>query len=723
MINTSIKKFVILISAMSSLGLRAQWGSLSQEAARVDTSAAPPTVLSIDKPITYQGRVLKDLDKRKYTFISDCEASLESEVPQDVNTLVGLIRTGDLQQYDKAYINFHPIQVGLLNEYAKHPDYLHRQYVLMSFDDDVENSFVPVMDAIDERRKTDSTAFNNFQFVSMELYGKGNGGYLEYSDREYEYALAAYLNALFPLDTTVGLGGSDADDSEIPARIRSQVEGIRSMVSVGLWRLWQEEREIQVPSDEDGDTEDLDVDPSFSAVETFTLLRDSLYSISKDLEAFIPVENREAYQLLRPWLMPIPRDSVNDRVLVGESFFEQLEKRSQLIDRLKNEKKRVVILSSDPLELLAVNAFKPKVLPSLLEDLLASGVDKNFVARVFQVGVAGIYDHVLLQRNLDSAFRAALNVEIEGDTIVSDSQQVFSDITKRYLIKDGLEIQTIVLREGIGLDEMAAMDSAASVDWDNIDSDYEDSRSRKTFMQTQLALDVSYSLLQPTFRTKYITAIKDVMMNNGMQEITNWQAQGIGIGVNTVKGKIIQNHRLQIMQTSAGVNNNYQANYVLYSDMSVVPLGRFFSMGFGGFTGYAEQRVKNFTGFNGGFITQDQPGTVVRNPAYLYGLTAEPSIHIGPFFARVTGGYAWDLGESTWKYQNQSMNSGKGGFKSTGWYVMGELGLHWDFSESIYSGSSSTEYDDVVTDSVSVGLRKVGRKKLNNTSMKGGTAK
>jgi hypothetical protein len=72
-------------------------------------------------------------------------------------------------------------------------------------------------------------------------------------------------------------------------------------------------------------------------------------------------------------------------------------------------------------------------------------------------------------------------------------------------------------------------------------------------------------------------------------------------------------------------------------------------------------------------------------------------VHVGPFFARVTGGYAWDLGESTWMYQNEPMNNGSE-FKSTGWYLMGEVGLHWKFDDDLYSSASGrteiyTDYD------------------------------
>jgi hypothetical protein len=643
--------------------------------------------------------------------------------------LVSLIHSGDLQQFGAAYINFHPIQVGLLNEYLKHPDLRHKEYVKMSFDEDIENPFIQVMDAIDDRRKVDSMAFANFSFVSSELYGKAGGSYLEYSDREYEYALAAYLNALFPADTTLGLGGAEQNDENIPARIRSQVEGIRSLVSVGLWRLWQADQEIQVPGDEEDETESLDVDPAFSAVESITVLRDSLWAISAELEQYILPENRAAFQALKPWLKPIPRDSVNDRVLVGETFFEQWQKRANLVGQLKNEKRRVLVLGSDPIEQFAVHRYSAKVLPSLMEDLLMEGEKPGDISRVFIVG-DGVYEHTLMRLKLDSsAATSAMDTTIYpplsalGGTDTAalgddpfgmgkqDTVQLFTNITDKYLLKDSVQIETVVLQKATseeGWDFGALNDTA----WAYGGSDYEES-SKSSFMSKRiyrsvredvdLVFDVSYTQIRPIFRPKYLDAMRGVM---GMAEsaVLNLNTQGIGIGINTRSGKLLQNHRLQVAQTVGG-DNNYGATYVLYSDMTQFSLGRFFTFGLGGFTGYGEQRYKKFTNTSGGFINQDQPSFVVTNPAYLYGLTIEPTVHVGPFFARVTGGYAWDLGESTWMYQNEPMNNGSE-FKSTGWYLMGEVGLHWKFDDDLYSGGSRSEsysYDTV--EAVSVGKK------------------
>jgi hypothetical protein len=414
--------------------------------------------------------------------------------------------------------------------------------------------------------------------------------------------------------------------------------------------------------------------------------------------------------------------------LVGETFFEQWQKRANLVGQLKNEKRRVLVLGSDPIEQFAVHRYSAKVLPSLMEDLLMEGEKPGDISRVFIVG-DGVYEHTLMRLKLDSsAATSAMDTTIYpplsalGGTDTAalgddpfgmgkqDTVQLFTNITDKYLLKDSVQIETVVLQKATseeGWDFGALNDTA----WAYGGSDYEES-SKSSFMSKRiyrsvredvdLVFDVSYTQIRPIFRPKYLDAMRGVM---GMAEsaVLNLNTQGIGIGINTRSGKLLQNHRLQVAQTVGG-DNNYGATYVLYSDMTQFSLGRFFTFGLGGFTGYGEQRYKKFTNTSGGFINQDQPSFVVTNPAYLYGLTIEPTVHVGPFFARVTGGYAWDLGESTWMYQNEPMNNGSE-FKSTGWYLMGEVGLHWKFDDDLYSAGRRESYSYDAAATVSVGKK------------------
>lgn len=136
--NKNLKKhWALAACALCLTGLHAQW-DFAATSATADTTAMATTVGDASKPTTYQGRVLSALDQKKIVLFSACEVAVPNE-PTEVPNLVSLIRTGDLQRFEVAYINFHPLQVGLLNEYLKHPDQMHRNYVRMSFDEDVDN--------------------------------------------------------------------------------------------------------------------------------------------------------------------------------------------------------------------------------------------------------------------------------------------------------------------------------------------------------------------------------------------------------------------------------------------------------------------------------------------------------------------------------------------------------------------------------------------------------
>lgn len=685
----------------------------------------------------YQSRVLKDLEAKKWVFLSH---SSEHDLTAGIH-LASLIHSGDLERFEVAYVNYHPLQVGLLNAYLKHPDARHRDYVEIStkFADGV-HPFEPIMDAIDARRKIDSTAFDQFSFASTELIGQKLGAYLRYSLSEYEYALAACLVSMFPSDTTIGKGENASTDEQIPARIRRHVEAMHSLVSVGLWQLWQRRNNVQVPEYDEEDLENtvqLEVDPEFNAVNTVRLLRDSFSAIYSELENYILPENRDNFRLLSAFFRPLTQNDEQRSMMVGETFIEQLQKRTDLVEKLKNESRRTLIVVMEHLEQLGVNRYNPNVMPSLMEDLVMVGVNTKDMARVFITDENRSLNHILLRAladNDDLIDTAAGNTQYPPlsalgaqDTVLSadpfgmsetpnaDTLKLFLDVTKYYEVKDSIIIQTLVLATEPEVEDLNAnsMDSGfvslhSRNDLDRFDEDMEwgGNGPKRSFMsgksneEVNMLFDVSYTQIQPTFKPKYLNAMRDVMGLQGGDPL-NLMTQGIGIGFNSYNNGLIQNHRLQFTQSiPTTVGTTYGATYAIYSDMTHFPLGRFFSFGLGGFFGFGEQRYKQFTGFSGGFINQEQPSFMVKNPAELYGFTLEPTLHIGSLFARLTGGYAWDIGKDVWLYQGEPMNSGPG-FRSTGWYLMGEVGYHWKFATGNFEREYMTTTDStavVITD-------------------------
>ena len=190
--------------------------------------------------------------------------------------------------------------------------------------------------------------------------------------------------------------------------------------------------------------------------------------------------------------------------------------------------------------------------------------------------------------------------------------------------------------------------------------------------------------------------LNSVLRSEGLSEIGMIQSQGISLGVSYTSGgeegakRMIKNDRLVITQSSPLVNPNMRSTYMLWYDENQISMGRHFTLGVGGYTGYVRHELKNFTGVSGGFINQDQPSFKVANPAYIYGVSVTPALRFGNFYARGSAGYGWDFGKKTWNYQGSAMNS-KGGMKNTGLFMSAEIGYCYRFD-------FTSKDDDVVVD-------------------------
>ena len=190
--------------------------------------------------------------------------------------------------------------------------------------------------------------------------------------------------------------------------------------------------------------------------------------------------------------------------------------------------------------------------------------------------------------------------------------------------------------------------------------------------------------------------LNSVLLSEGLSEIGMIQSQGISLGVSYTSGgeegakRMIKNDRLVITQSSPLVNPNMRSTYMLWYDENQISMGRHFTLGVGGYTGYVRHELKNFTGVSGGFINQDQPSFKVANPAYIYGVSVTPALRFGNFYARGSAGYGWDFGKKTWNYQGSAMNS-KGGMKNTGLFMSAEIGYCYRFD-------FTSKDDDVVVD-------------------------
>jgi hypothetical protein len=195
-----------------------------------------------------------------------------------------------------------------------------------------------------------------------------------------------------------------------------------------------------------------------------------------------------------------------------------------------------------------------------------------------------------------------------------------------------------------------------------------------------------------------VGALNSVLRSEGLSEIGMINAQGMAFGISYRAGdgedggRIVKNDRFVFAQSSPLVNANLRSTYMIWYDENQISFGRHFVLGVGGYTGYVQHVLKNFSAASGTFINQDQPSFTVVNPAYVYGFSVSPAVNVGNFYARGSLGYGWDFGKKTWNYQGSPMNN-SGGLKSTGVMITGEIGYRYLFDFKAKTAYAPIRFD------------------------------
>jgi hypothetical protein len=578
---------------------------------------------------------------------------------------------------------------------------------------------------------------------------------LSYPDQEYEWALAVALNSLFPEDKTVGLQTDTFGGVVMPTTIRTQVEATKAMVSSAMWdRVWQDRFGVQsnVRSTESSESSDesssseFEIEPAFGSVPTITSLRDSMPFIVKDLENWIPAENREMFRQLMPFLGRVQElelelsDYATSTFNTNKTLIHQIPSAKQVVQSVMNrgsrngyeafiyrdyqiqtiskEKGRVLVLLDDYRECIDRSRYLLNSMPSLLSGLLNAGVKKDSVLRVFLFSdylfeltyelISNKNDSMSMGRNLkvnptlfivatDTAATsnepAVIDQPFGMETELGDSAHpiVLLKRLSRYEITDRLMVGTVFLSLPLE-DGTSPLYDTAMVE---IIDDYSRYSSRNSNFLRGYNASFEMNYVYGLNRLK-LGELNSVLRSEGLSEIGMIQSQGISLGVSYTSGgeegakRVIKNDRLVITQSSPLVNPNMRSTYMLWYDENQISFGRHFTLGVGGYTGYVRHELKNFTGVSGGFINQDQPSFKVANPAYVYGLSVTPALRFGNFYARGSAGYGWDFGKKTWNYQGSAMNS-NGGLKNTGLFMSAEIGYCYRFD-------FTSKDDDVVGD-------------------------
>jgi hypothetical protein len=746
------------IGLISPLG--AQWSSPEPQVDTTNISLFIDT--NATKEPVYQGPVFVDSLHRRVTLIDFSNTKFRLQASELLTTLV---KTGDLSRFDVVYLPWHKLQIVLMQQYLRQPDSLHMDYLRVAWKDDIEfpeTLFLSMRDyqkkqpGVLEKIRFESLSYGaDFLDNENESGRQENSEMLSYPDHEYEWALAVALNSLFPEDKTVGLQTDTFGGVVMPTTIRTQVEATKAMVSSAMWdRVWQDRFGVQsnVRSTESSESSDesssseFEIEPAFGSVPTITSLRDSMPFIVKDLENWIPAENREMFRQLMPFLGRVQElelelsDYATSTFNTNKTLIHQIPSAKQVVQSVMNrgsrngyeafiyrdyqiqtiskEKGRVLVLLDDYRECIDRSKYLSNSMPSLLSGVLNAGVKKDSVLRVFLFSealfeltyelISNKNDSMSMGRNLkvnptlfivatDTAATsnetAVIDQPFGMETELGDSAHpiVLLKRLSRYEITDRLMVGTVFLSLPLE-DGTSPLYDTAMVE---IIDDYSrySSRNSNFLRGYNAAFEMNY--VYGLNRLK-LGELNSVLRSEGLSEIGMIQSQGISLGVSYTSGgeegakRVIKNDRLVITQSSPLVNPNMRSTYMLWYDENQISFGRHFTLGVGGYTGYVRHELKNFTGVSGGFINQDQPSFKVANPAYVYGLSVTPALRFGNFYARGSAGYGWDFGKKTWNYQGSAMNS-NGGLKNTGLFMSAEIGYCYRFD-------FTSKDDDVVGD-------------------------
>ena len=747
------------IGSISPLG--AQWSSPEPQ---VDTTNIPLFIdTNATKEPVYQGPVFVDSLHRRVTLIDFSNHKFRLQSSELLKTLV---KTGDLSRFDVVYLPWHKLQIVLMQQYLRQPDSLHMDYLRVAWKDDIEFPETLFLSMRDYQKKQPGV-LEKIRFESLS-YGadfldnedesgrQENSEMLSYPDQEYEWALAVALNSLFPADKTVGLQTDTFGGVVMPTTIRTQVEATKAMVSSAMWdRVWQDRFGVQSndrstessESSDESSSSEFEIEPAFGSVPTITSLRDSMPFIAKDLENWIPAENREMFRQLIPFLGRVQElemelsDYATSTFNTNKTLIHQIPSAKQVVQSVMNrssrngyeafiyrdyqiqtiskEKGRILVLLDDYRECIDRSRYLSNSMPSLLSGLLNAGVKKDSVLRVFLFSedlfeltpelISNKNDSMSMGRNLkvnptlfifatDTAATsnqpAVIDEPFGMETELGDSAHpiVLLKRLSRYEITDRLMVGTVFLSLPLEDGTSPLYDTAMA----EIIDDYSRYSSRNSNFLRGYNASFEMNYVYGLNRLK-LGELNSVLRSEGLSEIGMIQSQGISLGVSYTSGgeegakRVIKNDRLVITQSSPLVNPNMRSTYMLWYDENQISFGRHFTLGVGGYTGYVRHELKNFTGVSGGFINQDQPSFKVANPAYVYGLSVTPALRFGNFYARGSAGYGWDFGKKTWNYQGSAMNS-KGGLKNTGLFMSAEIGYCYRFDFTSKDDAVAVDY-------------------------------
>lgn len=675
-----------------------------------DSLSAPDSALHVAMPLLgYRG------DMKVLMVTNNDEQSdpyQQSDPYRSYQLIKKLANSGELSLFSSLYFPFRPQQMLLLKQYLKKPDTLHLNCLKLAW----EGLFpADMVSALLQQQITRPGIWDDKQFVCLP-------DFVEYKGK-LEPVSAVVLNGFFP------------KEGEIPNSIRAQVESIRALVSLALL----DQSNAFIPYENR-----LEIHPSFGTYESLNTFLDSYDSLRVVYDHWVDPGQLSDLKAFAGYLI---QSRLNDNNLI--SVFE---KRVEIAHQIAMAKGKTILLIPGFEQCIARAKFNKNVSPSMLDEIIMAGVSCDSIARCFTLfGTEELPPYIVVKsQNLNAQKTwgdsgSSVNNGQDGHNSQESqnpiAQKTWSDsgssvnnghdnkdrqdrqdsqnspnsqdsLFSLYTCLDSMPIKTSVLHTE--MQESSPMDAATA-----LDEAIQPTRNLfGLFAPTRLEsgksrVEISYLHLLGLYKSN---AVNTLLQANGLAEIPQFsgrgifQSQGISMAIQRRNASFLYTNRITLSQSNTIENANLSGFYALYYKTLGIELGKFVQIEFGSLLGYVQHKVKRFSGFNGGFINQDQPSIVVTNPACISGISVSPSVHFDLFkinpliptpqhapqtrhlFLRMTVGYARDLGSGSWVFKGNKMYS-PGDFKSTGWYNSAEFG----FAAILNSKKKSADEVDVVS--------------------------
>lgn len=641
-----------------------------------DSLSVPDSALQVAMPLLgYRG------DMKVLMVTNNDEQSdpyLQSDPYRSYQLIKKLANSGELSLFSSLYFPFRPQQMLLLKQYLKKPDTLHLNCLKLAWDGLFPADMVS---ALLQQQITRPGIWDDKQFMCLP-------DFVEYKGK-LEPVSAVVLNGFFP------------KEGEIPNSIRAQVESIRALVSIAL--LDQSNASIFFENRQE-------INPSFGTYKTLAAFLDSYDSLQLVYDHWVDPGQLSDLKAFTGYLI---QSRLNDNNLI--SVFE---KRVEIARQIAMAKGKTILLIPGFEQCIKRAKFNKNVSPSMLDEIIMAGVGCDSIARCFTLfGTEELPPYIVVksqneisQKTWGDSGSSVNNSQDRQDSPNSSNSQ--DSIFSLYTCLDSLPIKTSVLftemQESSPMDADAALGEAIQPTRNPFGlfapTRLESGKSR---------VEISYLHLLGLCKSN---AVNTLLQANGLAKIPQFsgrgifQSQGISMAIQRRNASFLYTNRVTLSQSNTIENANLSGFYALYYKTLGIELGKFVQIEFGSLLGYVQHKVKRFSGFNGGFINQDQPSIVVTNPACISGISVSPSLHFDLFkinpliptcqqepqtrhlFLRMTVGYASDLGSGSWIFKENKMYS-PGDFKSTGWYNSAEFG----FAAILNSKKKSADEVDVVS--------------------------